>query len=404
MKKLISCIVLLFVVVDAFSQLTSWQKSYYDRYDHTTFSKFEPFNATIDSERFDYELLNAAVFFETNRQRVLNGKKPFKHHDRLGNCAQGHSDDMVAYKFFAHESLARGRYSLSDRARIYSVPSEYLGENICNNYTLRFNGQAYYPPSQAGFFKSISGQPIAMHTYVSLAIEMVKSWMNSPGHRANILNSEFTHLGVGNALHFTGSGIDRIPWVKGTQNFAAIKPSFIVRKESRSPNYSYSTSSGVKLRDAGYGQYSSYSGGTLNYKQSRPSRLSITLGVATVLGKGSYFSNNDVSYQAVLYTGILKGERGRGQNFYGLFSSLDFDSNCPITLETGAIFLRFLRLSGGVRCEFFGDGNSLVNFMPSLTTGLRINLGGMFFDLNMNVYQNQRRTDGRFIAAVGACF
>ena len=27
--------------------------------------------------------------------------------------------------------------------------------------------------------------------------EVVNAWMNSPGHRANILNGDFTHIGVG---------------------------------------------------------------------------------------------------------------------------------------------------------------------------------------------------------------
>jgi uncharacterized protein YkwD len=31
------------------------------------------------------------------------------------------------------------------------------------------------------------------------AAQVVNSWMNSPGHRANILNREYTHLGVGYA-------------------------------------------------------------------------------------------------------------------------------------------------------------------------------------------------------------
>jgi uncharacterized protein YkwD len=44
------------------------------------------------------------------------------------------------------------------------------------------------------------------------ADQMVAMWMSSPGHRANILRPEFTHLGVGVAR--TGSGR-----VYGTQDF-----------------------------------------------------------------------------------------------------------------------------------------------------------------------------------------
>ena len=47
------------------------------------------------------------------------------------------------------------------------------------------------------------------------ADEMMQLWMNSPGHRANILNSSYTHIGVGAAR--TGSGR-----VYGTQNFLTL--------------------------------------------------------------------------------------------------------------------------------------------------------------------------------------
>ena len=46
------------------------------------------------------------------------------------------------------------------------------------------------------------------------ADEMMRMWMNSPGHRANILAPSFTHIGVGTARTATGR-------VYGTQNFLA---------------------------------------------------------------------------------------------------------------------------------------------------------------------------------------
>ena len=42
-------------------------------------------------------------------------------------------------------------------------------------------------------------------------------WMNSPGHRQNILKAEYTHLGAGVAFYFERTWL----MVKATQNFLA---------------------------------------------------------------------------------------------------------------------------------------------------------------------------------------
>ncbi|HKY66945.1 MAG TPA: CAP domain-containing protein, partial [Acidimicrobiales bacterium] len=76
--------------------------------------------------------------------------------------AQAHSDDMAANDYFSHDSLD-GR-SFADRMRAAGYPSPG-GENIAQG--------------QQG--------PQAVHD----------AWMNSSGHRANILNCGFTTIGVG---------------------------------------------------------------------------------------------------------------------------------------------------------------------------------------------------------------
>jgi uncharacterized protein YkwD len=42
------------------------------------------------------------------------------------------------------------------------------------------------------------------------AAEVVRGWMNSPGHRANILKPGFTHIGVG----FAGGGAAGTYWTQ----------------------------------------------------------------------------------------------------------------------------------------------------------------------------------------------
>ncbi len=57
-------------------------------------------------------------------------------------------------------------------------------------------------PDGSTFYSGIEnykyiGENLAAGTQIKTPEEVVKAWMNSPGHRANILNSKFTHLGVG---------------------------------------------------------------------------------------------------------------------------------------------------------------------------------------------------------------
>lgn len=110
----------------------------------------------------------AAVQALTNAERAAAGLPPLAPDPRLTVAAQRHSEDMVARDFYAHTTPEGGEPW--DRARAAGSRHRGIGENIaCGQRTPE---------------------------------EVVRGWMNSPGHRANILKPEFSHLGIGYA---TGS-------------------------------------------------------------------------------------------------------------------------------------------------------------------------------------------------------
>jgi hypothetical protein len=296
--------------------------------------------------------------------------------------AQGHSKDMVDYNFFAHTSRVPGKYSVSDRVRKAGLNESYVGENICDHNILDFKGGAYYPPSQIGFFKSaVTNEPIQFFSYRSLSEKLVKGWMDSSGHRANILNSNYTHMGMGNFIYYRGMGIDRIPNVKSTQNFARIEKVI--------------ASSSKRNRNAYY----------ISNKSAKPTTYCITAGLAGVFGSIDNMANANGHYQALLYMGVLKGRKGYGQNFYGMFSSLDFDNGNPLTIEAGTIMRRFLRLSGGLQYSRNTEINAQAyRLVPSLTTGFRINISNVFIDLNLNAYGRFQHPETRIVSAIGLWF
>ncbi|MEV4427891.1 sigma-70 family RNA polymerase sigma factor [Streptomyces sp. NPDC049602] len=103
-----------------------------------------------------------------NSERAKAGCGPLAEHPLLTKAAQGHSDDMAARDFFDHTN----------------PDGDGPGERI----------------TAAGYTWSAYGENIAKGQ--TTAAQVMESWMNSPGHRANILNCDFKEIGVG--IHTAG--------------------------------------------------------------------------------------------------------------------------------------------------------------------------------------------------------
>ena len=98
-----------------------------------------------------------------NQARQENGLQPLTASGTLSQVARAKSQDMVDNRYFSHTSPTYG--TPFQMLTTFGVSYRTAGENI-----------AY-------------GQ--------SSPQEVVTGWMNSPGHRANILNSGYTQIGVG---------------------------------------------------------------------------------------------------------------------------------------------------------------------------------------------------------------
>ncbi|MGJ7910163.1 CAP domain-containing protein [Neobacillus sp. LXY-1] len=99
----------------------------------------------------------------TNEQRSKNGLPALKADTQLSSVAQKKAVDMQQNHYFSHTSPTYG--SPFDMMRDFGVTYKAAGENIA---------QGQRTPQ-----------------------EVVTAWMNSEGHRKNILSSNFTHIGVG---------------------------------------------------------------------------------------------------------------------------------------------------------------------------------------------------------------
>lgn len=101
-----------------------------------------------------------------NEQRQRAKLPPLAWREDVARCARDHSRNMAQRDFFDHVDPRLG--DVDQRLNRFRIAWRVCGENI-------FMLSGYSNPAQVA----------------------VQGWMDSPGHRANILEQRFTHTGVG---------------------------------------------------------------------------------------------------------------------------------------------------------------------------------------------------------------
>ncbi|NVJ85512.1 MAG: CAP domain-containing protein [Algoriphagus sp.] len=203
MKKLFGLFAFLLISFPSFSQEGSPNNLYH--YSKEEFFKLKSISKTLDLTDINYPLLHASIFFVTNRQRILHGLEPLEYSLKIEMLAAGHAYDMATYGFYSHQSKIRNKRKLRDRFQIVGLNPTLIAENISNTSGLDYEyGRMVNPPQQPGLFTYANTpriEPVPLHTYLSYAEEIVKLWMESPGHRQNILNPAFKKMGCGSQVY-----------------------------------------------------------------------------------------------------------------------------------------------------------------------------------------------------------
>ncbi len=130
----------------------------------------KPTETTTQSQTSNNPSVNKSIEQQVldlvNKERTSNGLSPLTLNAEVSKVAQMKSEDMRDKNYFSHTSPTYG--SPFDMLKKFNVKYTYAGENIAK-------GQK---------------TPEAV----------VNAWMNSEGHRANILNPNYTQMGIGYAL------------------------------------------------------------------------------------------------------------------------------------------------------------------------------------------------------------
>ncbi len=102
------------------------------------------------------------VLQQVNAERAKAGLAPLRIDYRVVQTARAKAQDMIDHGYFSHQSPTLG--SPFDQMKRAGISYRYAGENIAGQRS---------------------------------AEAAMRGWMNSPGHRANILNASFTQIGIG---------------------------------------------------------------------------------------------------------------------------------------------------------------------------------------------------------------
>jgi uncharacterized protein YkwD len=150
--------------------------------------------------------LEKAIHDLVNRERRAKGLEPLASDRALADVARSHSGDMTRRTYFSHQSpegegftarYARARYQCALR----------IGETVHLGAENLAQGNLFASVTTVNGVQTFDWNPEAQ-----IAGAAVAGWMQSPGHRANLLARQWRHEGIGVAV-----APDRKVYV--TQNF-----------------------------------------------------------------------------------------------------------------------------------------------------------------------------------------
>jgi uncharacterized protein YkwD len=136
------------------------------------------FDTVMKLETFDHDLLSQAIFRETNKARIANAVRPLIGLTELDHAADMQANYLALTLTVGHYSMFPHEHRIVDRVDLAGLDPACVAEN------------AIMLPASRG-----PDEVRTDYTYAEFAAQIVDGWMNSPGHRANLLDPTYTHLG-----------------------------------------------------------------------------------------------------------------------------------------------------------------------------------------------------------------
>lgn len=168
----------------------------------------------LSVESLDVKRLSTAVFHETNHVRRRLGLKLFKRLPQLDRAADLQASANALNQTASHNNIITAWATPSDRVRSLGLRPSLVSENAGLLPLIDIDPAYGYieRSTETGsiILDASTGRVAAPHTYATYARAIVDAWMNSPAHRANIVNPEFKYMGCSNRPTRSISGLAMI--------------------------------------------------------------------------------------------------------------------------------------------------------------------------------------------------
>lgn len=170
----------------------------------------------VDPGRINQKLLDDAVREEVNYHRCRAGLGPVASAGSgMAKQARMHSRWMAKSQQLTHRSTVPGAATLKQRVKAAGVSFRTGSENIGMVHRYQIDNRRFKILGECKF-STYEGQSLPAHSYASLARHSVDLWMNSPGHRKNILDRRVNKVATAVAFDPNAQYCGRF-WL--TQNF-----------------------------------------------------------------------------------------------------------------------------------------------------------------------------------------
>jgi len=184
-------------VVTKYNEVSLFEDARYKDLDWKGFYKLDEANELVDPRNYDFDLLNAAMFFAVNKYRDSKGLPPLQFEPMLRDAASIHSSQMVKLNFFDHMNYSDPKLKGPDtRAALCGYQGQKLAENLSRGYADR-------------------GRPL---TYIQLADKTIQELSRSKEHNRHMIDPDLEKLGCGLIFENTSTP-EGIVYFRLTQDF-----------------------------------------------------------------------------------------------------------------------------------------------------------------------------------------
>jgi uncharacterized protein YkwD len=184
--------------ISAYNKDSYYKQKAYSENDWKRFYDSSIPNTILDLNHLDLHLLNAALFYSTNKLRSSKGLKELEFSGPLRDAAVVHTYEMVKRNFFDHYNRKnRKLYSPANRFELFEVRANATAENVALNYL----------------------NPGSPKTYIQIADIVVDALFHSKEHRLNMLSKNYSKLGC--AIYFEQKPKNGVWYFKATQDFSS---------------------------------------------------------------------------------------------------------------------------------------------------------------------------------------